>query len=78
MPPTTWHVDATTGSDEDDCLSPGTACATVGAAVGKASDGDTIEIAADTYNEHDIEIYHDATLNGSGRVSTVRHSPAAW
>ncbi len=74
---TTWYVNADTGNDGFDCLSPGTACETIGAAVGKASDGDTIQIAAGTYYEHDIEIYTQLTLNGAGVDSTIIDAGAA-
>lgn len=46
----TWYV-ATSGSDANDCLTPLTPCATIGAALGKASDGDTISVADGTYGE---------------------------
>ncbi|MBI5565053.1 MAG: hypothetical protein HY870_09165 [Chloroflexi bacterium] len=61
----TWYV-STTGSDGSNCLTPGTACATLNAAIGKAADGDTIEIAAGTYHEHDVQITKQLTLNGAG------------
>src|SRR5688572_2714532 len=54
---TNWYVDAATGDDGDDCLTPATACLTIGGAVGKAASGDTIQIASGTYIEHlDINI----------------------
>lgn len=64
----TWYVDVATGNDGNNCRSPGTACATIAAAVDKAADGDTIEIAAGTYPEHDIEITKALTLNGAGNT----------
>lgn len=36
---TTWYVDVA-GDDNDNCLTPSTACATVAGAAGKAADGD--------------------------------------
>ncbi|MDT4969728.1 MAG: hypothetical protein QOJ64_4465 [Acidobacteriota bacterium] len=47
----TWYVNSTTGNDTNDCLSPATACKTINAAIGKASPGDTINVAAGIYNE---------------------------
>lgn len=70
-PTAVWYVDAATGSDSNDCQSMGTACATIAEAVDKAVDGDTIEIAAGTYNEHDIEVYEELTLTGAGAESTI-------
>jgi hypothetical protein len=55
-----WYVDANTGNDGNNCLSTTTACQTIGAAIGKADDGDTINVAAGTYDE---------TLNIDGRSS---------
>src|SRR5579862_5266295 len=48
-----WYVDATNGNDGNTCLAPGTgnACQTIGAAILLASSGDTINVAAGTYNE---------------------------
>ncbi len=68
---TTWYVDAAVGDDANDCLSPATACATIGMAVTKASDGDSIEIAAGTYAEYGLEISKDLSISGAGADTTV-------
>jgi hypothetical protein len=70
-PTAIWYVNASTGDIGNDCLSAGAACATIGDAVAKASGGDSIEIAAGTYNEHDIEIFKELTLTGAGAESTI-------
>ena len=67
----TWYVDAASGDDSNDCLTPGTACASIAATVVKAIDGDTIEIAAGTYNEHEIQLSEQLTLNGAGIGNTI-------
>lgn len=66
---TTWYVNAATGSDGNSCLAPGSACATIGGAIGKAALEDVIEIAAGTYNEN--LVVQDLTLNGAGAGSTI-------
>jgi nitrous oxidase accessory protein NosD len=43
-----WYV-SMTGNDENDCLSPTTACLTLQAAINKASAGDTINVEAGIY-----------------------------
>lgn len=68
---TTLYVDAASGNDANDCLSPATACATIGGAVGKASDGNTILVAAGTYIEHDISVTVDVTISGAGPELTI-------
>jgi hypothetical protein len=68
---TTWYVDVFTGSDGYNCLAPGTACATIDGAVGKAAAGDTIQIAAGTYHEYGIGLSKQLTLDGAGAASTI-------
>lgn len=70
-PTAVFYVNASTGNDSNDCLSTGTACATIAGAFAKAASGDTIEIAAGTYNEFDVLIDRPVTLNGAGPGSTI-------
>ncbi len=71
-PTATLYVNADTGSDSNNCLSAGAACATITAAIGKSVDGDTIQIAAGTYLEHDIELSsNNLTLVGADAGSTI-------
>jgi nitrous oxidase accessory protein NosD len=59
-----WYVNSTTGNDSFNCLSPATACQTINAAIGKASSGDTINVAAGTYNES-VVVNKTVTLRGA-------------
>lgn len=68
---TTWYVDSGSGSDGNDCLSTGAACETIKTAVSKATDDDTIQLAAGVYLETDIEIYKRLTLIGAGAETTI-------
>jgi hypothetical protein len=65
-----WYV-APTGQNTNDCLSPATACKTIGGAIEKAASGDTINIAAGTY--HEILVIPEKNLNliGAGATSTI-------
>ena len=61
-----WYV-APGGDDGNDCLSPGTPCATINGAITKASAGDTIYIATGTYTGTGDEVVlldKDVTLSG--------------
>jgi len=49
---TTWYVNGTTGSDNNDCKSPTTACKTILHSVSLARSGDSIRVAAATYIEN--------------------------
>lgn len=66
---TTWYVDGA-GSDGNDCLSALNACQTVGAAVSKAADSDTIIVATGVYTEN-LNISKDLTIIGADRDSTI-------
>lgn len=59
-----WYV-STTGNDGNDCLSPGTACLTIQAAIIKASAGDTINVAAGNYAVVGADINKPLTLSGA-------------
>jgi len=67
----TWYVSAADGNDSDDCLTPATACASIAAAIQKASDGDDIQVAAGIYTEHDVEISKNVSLYGAGSAATI-------
>ncbi len=62
---TNWYVNAATGSDSNDCLSPGTACRSVAEAADRALDADTIQIAAGVYTEP-LDISKQLVLSGTG------------
>ncbi|NIM94739.1 MAG: DUF11 domain-containing protein [Anaerolineales bacterium] len=61
-----WYVKPG-GDDLADCLSPATACATINGAIGKASTGETINVAEGTYTGSGTEVVlidKDLTLSG--------------
>lgn len=68
-PAATIYVNGASGNDANNCTAPATACKTVGAALGKANPGDTIQIAAGVYAES-VEVDKDVTLTGAGIAST--------
>lgn len=67
---TTWYVNGVTGNDGNDCLSPTTACKTIGHAISLASSGDSIMVAAATYTEL-LTISISLKLIGSGAATTI-------
>jgi hypothetical protein len=64
-----WYV-APAGSDDNDCLAAATACRTIRAALGKATTGDVINVAAGIYTET-LTIDKDVTINGAGAAATI-------
>src|SRR5258708_2025277 len=65
-----WYgSQAAASHDTNGCLSPATACLTIAGAYGKASSGDTINIAAGDYKEH-LTLNKDITLVGAGQTMT--------
>jgi PASTA domain/Right handed beta helix region len=53
--PASWYV-ATAGSDASSCAAPAQPCATINGAIGKASSGDTINVATGTYTGSGYEV----------------------
>ena len=55
------------------CIEVGNPCATLGYAIGQASEsgGDVIQMAAGTYTEPGLEIDRSITLRGTGTVATI-------
>lgn len=71
-----WYV-STTGDDNNDCLSPNMPCATINGAIGKATNGDTINVAVGTYTSTGNEVVlidKDATLAGGWDASFTTQS----
>src|SRR5262245_30543429 len=61
-----WYI-TPTGDDNNDCLSPGTACGTINGAINKSSSGDTIYVAVGTFTGTGTEVVFmdkDITLSG--------------
>ena len=69
-PQTTLYVNAATGNDGFNCLSPATACKTLAGAVAKAVSGDTISMAAGVYPTNETQIDKPLTVVGAGQAST--------
>jgi predicted outer membrane repeat protein len=58
------------GDDGNDCKTPANACATIGHAISLSASGDTIQIAAATYQEN-LSIPVNLTLNGAKAATTI-------
>ena len=67
---TTWYANGVTGSDGNNCTAPTTACKTIGHAISIASSGDSIKVAAATYNEN-LTVGISLTVIGSGAPTTI-------
>ena len=74
----TWYVNGTTGNDSNDGTSEASPKATIQAAIDAAIDGDTILVAAGTYNER-IEISKCIEVKAiSGPQFTAIHGEAGY
>ena len=58
------------GSDTDNCLSPTTACKTIGHAISLAASGDTVMVSAATYTEA-LTVSLNLNLIGAGASTTI-------
>ncbi len=67
---TTRYVNGVTGSDSNNCLSPTTACKTIGHAISLSVSGDSISVAAATYKEN-LGIDFNLNILGSGAATTI-------
>jgi len=67
---TTWYVNGVSGSDSHNCLSPSTACKTIGHAISLASSGNSIRVAAATYAEH-LTVPVGLTIIGANARTTI-------
>ena len=66
-----WYVDVNSGDDGNDCLTSGTACATIAEAISRANSGDTIFIAAGLYPENLFINGKDLSFVGAGQEATI-------
>ena len=72
LAPTTWYV-TTGGNDSNSCMSAGSPCATINAAIGKAAaSGDTVKVAVGIYTGTDVEVVLlDKNISLSGGWNTA-------
>ncbi len=67
-PPMTRYVDPTGNDTANDCTNPAFPCATIAHAVSEADAGDTLDIAAGTYNEPGLVIEKELNIVGAGVI----------
>ena len=66
----TWYVNGVSGSDSNNCASPASACRTIGHAISRSASGDSILVAAATYNEN-LSIALSLTIVGASAPTTI-------
>jgi hypothetical protein len=66
----TWYVDGNNGLDTNDCKTPQMACVTIGHAISLAASGDSIRIAAATYQEA-LSVPFSLTFIGASAATTI-------
>jgi hypothetical protein len=66
----TRYVNGVTGSDSNTCLSPTTACKTIGHAISLSASGDSIRVAAATYKEN-LGIGTSLSIFGTKAATTI-------
>ena len=66
----TWYIDGVNGDDGNRCKTKATASASIGHAISLAAAGDSIQIAAATYQENP-NIPFNLTLNGAKAATTI-------
>jgi hypothetical protein len=67
---TTRYVNGVTGGDSNNCLSPATACKTIGHAISLSASGDSIRVAAAIYKEN-LTIAFTMTITGASATTTI-------
>jgi len=68
---TNWYVSKLSGNDSNNCMSPETACKTIGHTISLASSGDSVMVAAGAYGEN-LSIDKVLKVVGSG-AKTILH-----
>jgi hypothetical protein len=67
---TTRYVNAVTGSNSNNCLSPTSPCKSIGRAISLSASGDAIVVAAASYTEN-LSISKNLTLIGAGTAESI-------
>jgi len=67
---TTWYVNGVYGNNNNNCMSPQSACKTIGHTISRASSGDSIVVAAATYKEN-LTIGFSLKITGSAASITI-------
>jgi len=69
-PPATDYHAAVSGNDQNDCLTPSSACRTIQAAIDKTVSGDTVVVGPGTFSEN-LTIDRDLVIEGATSAPTI-------